>query len=57
MKHLVLKSEKVQHTLHRGEAWVHALYCGVLFIEGHGLYATVGGVLGMIVLINTIFGD
>lgn len=51
-----LKS-RLHHLGHAGEPYIHTLYCGVLFFEGHGLYAMVGGVLGIFVLFNTVFGD
>ncbi len=48
----------VHKTLHLGESWTHALYCGVLFVEGHGLYAVVGGILGIFVVLNMVItGD
>jgi hypothetical protein len=48
MKHFI-------HVLaHRAESWVHAGYCGALWLEGHTLYATIGGILGLIVLLNII---
>lgn len=50
------KAHKAHHALHVGESWTHALYCGVLFVEGHGLYATVGGALGFVVLLNLLLG-
>lgn len=55
----MLKKMKLKlHDLgHAGEPWIHSLYCGVLFIEGHGLYAVVGGILGLFVLTNALFGD
>lgn len=39
-----------------GEHWIHAIYCGALYIEGHGLYAVIGGVLGLVVILNIIIG-
>ena len=36
---------------------LHIAYCLLIFAEGHGLYATVGGVLGVFLIINTISGD
>ncbi len=50
------KSARIHHTLHLGETWTHAIYCGVLFVEGHGMYASVGGVLGAFVVLNLIVG-
>ncbi len=53
---VILSREKLHHTFHFGETWTHALYCGALFIEGHGLYAVIGGVLGIFVVLNTLVG-
>ena len=36
------------------ESWTHVAYCSVLYIEGHGLYATIGGVLGIVVLVTIL---
>lgn len=53
--------EKIKHRLsrltHEGEPWIHSAYCAVLYVEGHGLYAMIGGVLGLFVLANIIPGD
>lgn len=50
------KTARVHAILHHGEHWTHAVYCGVLYVEGHGVYATVGGVLGALVVVNLILG-
>lgn len=41
------KLEKIHAVSERSEHWIHVIYCGALYSEGHGLYATVGGVLGI----------
>lgn len=40
----------------RGEHWTHALYCAALFLEGHGFYALIGGVLGVFVILHIFVG-
>jgi hypothetical protein len=47
----------VRHVAHFGETWVHVAYCGALFVEGHGVYATAGGILGVLVVINALLGE
>ena len=44
----------VKKASRKGESYIHVTYCVVLFIEGHGLYALVGGVLGVAVLFNIL---
>lgn len=50
------RAHKVGKAAHVSEPWVHAIYCMVLFAEGHGLYATIGGVLGVVVVVSNLFG-
>lgn len=53
IKHLI-HVNALRHGAHVGEPWLHALYCAVLAVEGHGLYAIVGGVLGVCVFLNIV---
>lgn len=48
---------KIGARLHLGEPWLHAAYCVLVFIEGHGLYAIAAGVLGIVVVLLAIMGD
>lgn len=43
--------------LHAGETIVHAGYFAFVYIEGHGIYASVGGLLFIIVLTSLLVGD
>ena len=46
--------------IHRGaantEPWVHAGYMALVFLEGHGLYAILGGVGAVVILIVLVTG-
>lgn len=44
--------EKITKLLHDGEHMLHIAYCGLIYMEGHGLYAVAGGALGVVVAIN-----
>lgn len=50
------KTKNVHRVLDKGEHWTHAAYCGILFFEGHGTYASVGGLLGVFVVLNMFVG-
>jgi hypothetical protein len=50
--HYVEQHKRLAVVSRRSEALIHATYCSVLFIEGHGTYAIIGGVLGLVVLFN-----
>jgi hypothetical protein len=53
----VAQHEKLAKVSHKSETVVHAAYCSVLFIEGHGFYAMIGGVLGLVVLFNFLIEE
>ena len=40
--------------LHKSENVLHILYCGAVWFEGHGIYATMGGMLGVVCIILLI---
>jgi hypothetical protein len=40
--------------LERFDHWLHPLYFGALYAEGHGLYATIGGACGVVALFLAI---
>jgi len=48
------KLNKYHRTAVRGETFTHAIYCFVLFFEGHGAYAVVGGVVGVFIVLASI---
>jgi hypothetical protein len=50
------KAHKVGKVAGVSEPWLHVAYCGALFVEGHGVYALVGGALGAAVLLAQVFG-
>lgn len=43
------------HWLHDGHAWAHLAYFGAVFVEGHGIYASMGGILLVIGLLMIFF--
>lgn len=43
-KFIALRCKKPKH-LHDGREYAHLLYFAAVFIEGHGVYATMGGML------------
>jgi len=53
---LKVKKETLYHSIHKGEHWAHVAYCGILYIEGHGIYAMAGGVLGVFVFLSIVVG-
>lgn len=38
--------------LHKSHTGIHSVYFGLVFLEGHGLYAFTGGVLCMLTILN-----
>lgn len=42
---------RYDRALHKSESVLHMLYCGAVFVEGHGMYAMAGGALGVVCLI------
>lgn len=43
--------------LHEGHHYAHLAYFGGVFIEGHGFYSSMGGVLFVLVLVSSFVGD
>ena len=41
---LALRCKKPKH-LHDGQSYAHLLYFAAVFVEGHGIYASMGGLL------------
>jgi hypothetical protein len=41
--------------LHHVEHGMHSVYFGAVALEGHGLYATAGGILFVLVILNYFF--
>lgn len=48
--------EKIKGWLHHLEHACHCTYLGAVYIEGHGLYASVAGVLLVVVLLVSLVG-
>jgi hypothetical protein len=40
--------------LHKSENVLHICYCGAVYVEGHGIYATMGGMLGVVCFVLLI---
>lgn len=57
LRNLRARLHKVGHAAGTSEPWFHVAYCSALFVEGHGLYATIGGVMGVVVLVAHLFGE
>lgn len=54
-KFIALRDHEVRW-LHDGHRYAHLAYFGAVFVEGHGIYATMGGVLlvtGLLMIIIT----
>jgi hypothetical protein len=48
---------QAHHYLHEGHNYAHLAYFGGVFIEGHGFYSGVAGVLFVITGVMTFAGD
>jgi len=49
--------EKARPKVHVGHNVAHLLYFGAVFVEGHGLYATMGGVLLIVGAVAMFVGE
>lgn len=52
-----VEHSRVPHALHEGHRYAHLAYCAFVFVEGHGMYATMGGVLFVIGALLTFGGQ
>lgn len=48
VRHVRVRLSHYHHALHEGHNWAHLAYFGAVFVEGHGVYSTMGGVLLLI---------
>ena len=54
--HLIAHSEKGGHIFEVTHGSAHLAYFGAVFVEGHGMYATMGGVLLALGIVAFLFG-
>ena len=45
MKHFLSKLKHDPKWLHKGHSYAHLVYFGAVFVEGHGLYGSMGEIL------------
>ena len=45
------------HRVGHSEVWLHGAYYAAVFIEGHGVYTIIAGVLGVVVIIQHFVGE
>lgn len=62
MKHFLEVLHKIVHEAHEHRlkataAATHVTYCGAVFIEGHGMYPCVAGIMGVLILIEFVRGE
>lgn len=57
MRNLIQKVRRAHAARHWVEYSIHTGYCIAVGIEGHGVYASFGLILGIVLIINGIAGD
>jgi len=57
VKHYILNHPLIKRVSHKAETMIHATYCGAVWMEGHGIYSTMGGLLMAAVIVNVMLGE
>lgn len=57
MRNLIQRIRRAHVVRHWVEYSTHTGYCIAVGIEGHGFYASLGLILGVVLIINGIVGD
>lgn len=56
-RHRLAQCAHTRHAVKNGAVTTHVLYCGAVFIEGHGAYPLIAGVMGAFVLAESLLGE
>lgn len=57
MLHRFFVSVAHKRSFTRGHSLIHTLYFGAVFMEGHGIYATAGGIMAVFTIVSALAGE